>query len=54
MNKLDTRFATAFKELNVSSDLAQCDDPEEGTGGADGVGYADGDEEDTVALSGDE
>ena len=46
----------AFKELDVSSDLAQRDDPEEGTGGADGVGDADGDEEETVAsgLSGGE
>ena len=54
MNKLDTRFATVFKELDVSSDLAQRNDPEEGTGGADGVGDADGDEEETVALSGGE
>ena len=59
MNKLETRFAwfaTAFKELDVSSDLAQRDDPEEGTGGADGVGDVDGDEEETVAsgLSGGE
>ena len=54
VNKLDTRFATAFKELDVSSDLAQRDDPEEWTSGADGVGDADGDKEETVALSGDE
>ena len=56
MNKLDTRFATAFKELNVSSDLTQRDDsdPEEGTartGGADGEDDPDGEEEETVALS---
>ena len=49
MNKQDTLFATAFKELDVSSDLAQRDNPEEGTGGADGVGDADGDKEETVA-----
>ena len=52
MNKLDTRFATAFKELDVSSDLAQRNVPKEGTGEADGVGDADGEEEETVALSG--
>jgi len=52
MNKLDTRFTTAFNELDVSSYLAQRDDPEEGTGGADGVNDADGDEEEAVALSG--
>ena len=50
MNKLDTRFATAFKELDVSSDLTQRDDPEEGTGGADGVGDADGDKEEWPCL----
>ena len=54
MNKLDTRFATAFMELDVSSDHTQSDDHKEGTGGADGVGDADGDEEETVALSGGE
>ena len=52
MNKLDKCLATAFKEFDVSSDLAQRDDPEEGTGGAEGMDDADGEEEDTVALSG--